>query len=110
MEEPFAKWGLDVIKMLAKAYGRVRRVHRTELARIGDHFGPPDELARYYVEPQLSEHMPSRHKRGRRGRRRTGPILQKMKEFFEQGFLCRDGPTSLYWQTPAWGNPHSWPC
>jgi formylglycine-generating enzyme required for sulfatase activity len=59
MPDPVSFITFDNVKRLFKLLTGIRDARREELARIGDVFGDPIELARFYVEPKCQHHNPA---------------------------------------------------
>ncbi len=59
MEELTTFISIDWIKPLVKKLAQIRDERAEELRKIGDVFGDPELLARYYIEPECQHHNPA---------------------------------------------------
>jgi len=86
------------LERLIKALVRIRGARREELARIGDVFGDPRELARFYVEPKCQHHNPAdRHEDQEPIAQVQEPSFQVINKFLRDDFPpLGDGRTQLF--------------
>jgi len=77
---------------------RLRDARRHELGRIGDVFGDPEELARYYVEPKCQHHNPAdRHEDQEPVSQVRAPAFEVINDFLRGDFTpLGDGRTQMF--------------
>ncbi len=88
---------LGFIWLIEKLVG-VRGKRREELARIGDVFGDPHQLARFYIEPKCQHHNPAdRHEDREPIAQVQEPAFQLIDKFLRGDFTpLGDGRTQLF--------------
>ncbi|WP_133512942.1 hypothetical protein [Candidatus Thiosymbion oneisti] len=88
---------LGLIWLIEKLVG-IRGARREKLARIGDMFSNPRELARFYVEPKCQHHNPAdRHEDQEPIAQIREPAFQFINEFLHDDFPpLGDGRTQLF--------------
>ncbi|MCB2261392.1 MAG: formylglycine-generating enzyme family protein [Candidatus Thiosymbion ectosymbiont of Robbea hypermnestra] len=86
------------LERLFKALVSIGGEGREELARIGDVFGDPQELARFYVEPKCQHHSPAdRHEDQEPVAQVGAPAFEFINDFLRGSFTpLGDGRTQLF--------------
>jgi formylglycine-generating enzyme required for sulfatase activity len=89
---------VDHIERLFKLLSRIRDARRDELAHIGDVFGDPLQLARFYVEPECQHHNPAdRHEDQEPVSQVRAPAFQVINAFLRGDFTpLGDGRTQMF--------------
>jgi hypothetical protein len=95
-EIPFVSVGN--VEKLFKLLTRLRDARRDEFARIGDVFGDPLQLARFYVEPECQHHNPAdRHKDQEPVSQVRAPAFKVVNDFLRGDFTpLGDGRTQMF--------------
>jgi len=98
MLEPASFITIANLERLIKKLASIRGAHREELDRIGDVFGDPHELARFYVEPKCQHHNPAdRHEDREPVAQVQEPAFQHIDKFLRGDFApLSDGRTQLF--------------
>jgi formylglycine-generating enzyme required for sulfatase activity len=98
MAEPFSFLTFANLERLVQKLASIRGARREELARIGDVFGDPHELARYYVEPKCQHHNPAdRHEDREPVSQVRAPAFDVINEFLRGDFTpLGDGRTQMF--------------
>jgi hypothetical protein len=88
---------VDWIKPLWKELLRIRDDRTQELARIGDIFGNPLELAKYYIEPDCQHHNPADYNEDEPISLVRSPVFKTINSFFSGEFAPKkDGRTQMF--------------
>ena len=84
-----AKW----IPFLWKQLAKIRSEREAQLREIADTFGNPDDLARYYVEPNCQHHNPADHPEDAPISFVRAPIFNTINVFLNGEFQAHDALT-----------------
>ncbi|HRY16530.1 MAG TPA: effector protein PipB, partial [Candidatus Competibacteraceae bacterium] len=88
---------MDWIKPLAKKLKVIRDDRVEEINRIADMFGDPNELARFYVEPNCQHHNPADYHEDEASISYVkAPIFTTINKFLNKEVAIRDGRTQLF--------------
>ena len=92
------------VEKLFKLLTGLRDARREELARIGDVFGDPLQLARFYVEPECQHHNPAdRHEDQEPVSQVQAPAFDVINKFLRGDFTpLGDGRTQMFILSDAW--------
>jgi hypothetical protein len=98
MAEPLSFISVANLERLIKKLLSIRGERDAELARIGDVFGDPQELARYYVEPKCQHHNPAdRHEDQEPVSQVRAPAFEVINDFLRGDFTpLGDGRTQMF--------------
>jgi hypothetical protein len=96
MPEPFFI-SVEWIPLLWKKLMAIRDARATELASIGDTFGDPSELAKYYVQPRCQHPNPADYHEEEPGSVARSPVFDTLNDFLARKFTTRaDGKNQLF--------------
>ena len=103
MPEPITFAHVNWIKPLAKALGKIRKQRADEITRLGDLFGDPVALARYYVEPRVQHHNPADLDEDQVGARShlSTPALEAIDGFLGGDFILGGGKNQMFMLSDA---------
>ena len=86
-------------KWIVPLWEKLKKIHNdrnAELEEIGDAFGDPLVLARYYVEPKCQHHNPADYNEIEAISFVQSPVFDTINNFFNREFLIRDGRSQLF--------------
>jgi formylglycine-generating enzyme required for sulfatase activity len=98
MTEPLSFISVANLERLLKKLVSIRGERAAELTRIGDVFGDPEQLARFYVEPRCQHHNPAdRHEDLEPVSQVRAPAFEVINEFLRGDFTpLGDGRTQMF--------------
>lgn len=96
MDGEIAVKGIELVATLARQLKKIRAEHHDALAHIGKVFGPPDELAQFYVEPRCQSLNPADLEDEEWSSVPSAPIFEKITGFLKRRDPLRDGSSTMF--------------
>ncbi|MEM7019351.1 MAG: effector protein PipB, partial [Pseudomonadota bacterium] len=87
---------IETAQKLAKRLQKMSGERRQEIIRIGDTFGDPELLAKYYVQPNCQHHNPADYDEDEVRSPVYTPAFDSVNTFMSGDMPTRDGRTQLF--------------
>lgn len=84
------------IGQLAKAYVGLKKKKQDELNMIGNIFGPPKEIANYYIQPECQQINPANDDEDQASSRVRSPVLKTIAHFLSGEIASKLGDRHMF--------------